>query len=374
MSKILFVANIHKHFIAFHIPYIVWLQQRGNEVHVAAGGEAVSVPYADKQFNISVQRSPFHWSNLKACRELKAIIRQEKYDLIHCHTPMGAFVARAAAASFRKTLGIKVLYTAHGFHFYKGAPFLHWLTYYPVEKLMSGFTDGIITINREDYELLSRKRFKNHVSFLVNGVGIDTDKLVMPVKRDKLELRTRYGYKADDFILICVAEYIPRKNHRFIVENVPRMAEQIPNLKVLLVGRGLLMEEMQRYAASIGAERYIEFLGFRKDVGALQALSDVGISASIQEGLPMNIAEALYSGLPVVVVKNRGSAELVKHGMNGFLVENGKRDMFVKYVAELFRDKPERIRMGKNAFESVQKFTLPEVIKQMSVIYNAFLP
>jgi len=147
-GKVLFVANIHKHFKAFHLPYIQLLKELGYEVHVCANDGTTEIYQADKQFNLPINRSPFSLSNIYATRQLKKIIAQEQYQLIHCHTAMGSVVARIAARVFRKGC-VKVLYTVHGFHFYKGSPGHYWWMYYPMEKYLSRFTDAIITIDRK---------------------------------------------------------------------------------------------------------------------------------------------------------------------------------------------------------------------------------
>ena len=149
--KVLYVANVHRHFNAFHIPYIKWLKDQGCIVHVAAIGNEI-VPYVDKQFNIKVQRSPYKYNNIIAYKELREILDSHKYDLIHCHTPMGGILARLASRKCRKN-GSKVIYTAHGFHFCNGGPKINWLLYYPIEKLMAKYTDILITINNEDYKI-----------------------------------------------------------------------------------------------------------------------------------------------------------------------------------------------------------------------------
>ena len=373
MKKILFVANIQRHFIAFHLPYMKWLKEQGYEVHCAANGGDVKVPIVDKQFNICVQRSPFHLDNIKAYRQLKDIIKSERYDLVHCHTAMGSVIARLASRSFREQGTLKVLYTAHGFHFFKGAPFQYWFFYYPVEKYLSSFTDAIITINHEDYNLIKAHKFKNEKTFIIPGIGINIDRLFQQTIGLKNELRQQYGYKVDDIILIYVAEYIERKNHKFILDAMPDLIRKIPNIKILFAGKGKLFEQTQGYARELHIQDYIDFLGFRKDIAELIALSDIGISSSRQEGLPMNIAEELYTGLPVVVSEERGHKELVEHGVNGFIYPQMDQDSFVQAVVALAKDPVLRAKMSENARRMIQKFTIENTLKSMANIYQQYL-
>ncbi len=156
VNSILFCATVDYHFKAFHLPYMKWFKEQGWEVHVAASGE-MELPYVDKKYTIPIQRSPLSMKNMEAYRELKEIIDGNQYKLIHCHTPMGGVLARLAAREARKK-GTKVIYTAHGFHFCKGAPLKNWMLYYPIEKRLAHYTDCLITINEEDYTL-AKKHF-----------------------------------------------------------------------------------------------------------------------------------------------------------------------------------------------------------------------
>ena len=153
-KKVLFCATVDYHFKAFHLPYLKWFKEQGWQVHIAASGE-LELPYTDQKFNIPIQRSPFRMKNFEAYNKLKQLMDHNKYDIIHCHTPMGGVLARLAARKTRAN-GTKVIYTAHGFHFCKGAPLINWLTYYPIEKMLANDTDCLITINQEDYQIALR--------------------------------------------------------------------------------------------------------------------------------------------------------------------------------------------------------------------------
>ena len=154
MKKVLFVATVNRHIIGCHLPYLKWFKEQGYEVDVASRG-IEEIDYCDKHFNLSFERFPLKSNNIKAYKELKKIISNNHYEIIHCHTPVGGVLTRLAARKERKK-GTKVLYTAHGFHFYKGAPLLNWIIYYPIEKIMAKFTDCLITIVNEDYEFAKK--------------------------------------------------------------------------------------------------------------------------------------------------------------------------------------------------------------------------
>lgn len=150
MNKILFLSNT-ANFSKFNRPFMRWFKEQGWQVDYCSAGEE-NILDCDNQFSIDIARSPFSFKNLQGLRQLKGILATGNYQILHCHTPMGGVLGRLAAYHLRKQGKIKVIYTAHGFHFYTGAPLINWLLYYPMEKLLSQWTDVIITINEEDYE------------------------------------------------------------------------------------------------------------------------------------------------------------------------------------------------------------------------------
>ncbi len=371
MNKILFTATIDKHIECFHLPYLKWFKDNGFEVHVASRGE-LNIPHCDVKYNVPFVRAPYGLENLKAYVELKKIIDENDYRIIHCHTPMGGVVTRLAARAARKR-GTKVLYTAHGFHFFKGAPLINWLLFYPVEKFLSRYTDGIITINSEDLTLVRERNFKTQEAFKIYGIGVNTERFKKISPEEKRQLREKYGYAKEDFILIYAAEFIHRKNHKFILDAMPQLKASIPRLKVLFAGRGALLEEMQAYAKSKGINGQVEFLGFRSDIEQLMALSDVGISSSRQEGLGLNLAEEMHCGLPVVAAVNRGHREMVADGRNGFLFEQNNYDQFITGIKKLYEDRNLWRQFSEEAIASAQRFTIEHSLKKMADIYQKYL-
>lgn len=373
MKKILFVANIHKHFTAFHLPYIKLLRQQGHEVHVAANGIDEIIDAANRQILIPFGRSPFDKDNYKAFSQLKNLIETEKYDLVTCHTSIASAITRLACIEIRKKTHTKLLYTVHGFDFSRYSSLKTWLMYYPMEKFLSRFTDGMVTINNEDYNLIIKKKFRNKDTFLINGIGVNGDRLSNALQIDKDTLRNEYGYKESDFILIYIAEFISRKNHIFIINSANILKTEIPELKILFVGKGQLMAKMQETAEKKALSDNIAFLGFRKDIGNLIKISDIGISASKLEGLPMNISEEQLMGLPVVATHDKGHEELIQHGFNGLLFPQNNQAKFIEYIKSLYYNKELRNRMGRNASEFVKKFDISVSLTQMDEIYKKYL-
>lgn len=214
MKKVLFVATVVRlHINMFHKPFIKWFHEQGWQVDVAANNdyenkEECIIPFCDNFYCLPFERSPLKKGNLDAYRQLKKLLDTQKYDIIHCHTPMGSVIARLAASSARNK-GTKVIYTAHGFHFYKGAHMLNWLLYYPIERLLAHRTDMLITMNQEDYE--RAKTFMAKRVEIVNGVGLDLQKFVESTAEEKLQIREKLGLAEEDTFAISVAQLIKRK-------------------------------------------------------------------------------------------------------------------------------------------------------------------
>ena len=371
MKKVLFVATITKHILRFHLPFLKWFQEQGFETHVAAAGEE-EIPYCDVKHPVPIARSPFSLRNVYANQVLKKIIDSNNFSIIHGHTPMGGVLARAASVSSRKN-GTRVLYTAHGFHFFRGAPWINWLLYYPMEKLLSRHTDGIITINQEDYQVVFKKNFKSPGKHLIYGVGVNDERFKPVSREEKTNLRKVLGYSENQLILIYVAEFIPRKNHKFLIESTPALKKNIPDLKIILAGRGELLEKSKELSKKLGVVGVIDFLGFRNDVEKLMAIADIGISTSKQEGLGLNLAEEMLTGLPIVATQDRGHRELVINGYNGFLFEQNNKKEFIEKISLLAKENELRESFGQQSIELAQKFTLPNAIEAMAKIYKQYI-
>jgi glycosyltransferase EpsD len=369
-SKILFVASTFKHLKAFHTPYIELLKNHGHKVDAAANDIHIQLNETDSNYHLPINRSPFSLANLKAIIQLRQLLKKEQYNLIHCHTAMGSVVARVAALTIRNRP--KIIYTAHGFHFFKGGPKRNWLIYFPVEWILSFYTDALVTINQEDFDLSKRRLFMKQV-YKINGVGVNTERFKRITADVKIELRNRFNFSNEAFVLIYAAEYISRKNHHFVIRAAQKLKEEIPNLLVLFAGRGALLEEIKKSIENSELENIVIQLGFVNNIETYYAISDIGISASRQEGLGLNLIEEMFCGLPVVASHDRGHREIIEHGKNGYLYAQDNVSDFVSLIVNLNRQKEERKIISENALESADKFKLSESLKSMEKVYNFFV-
>lgn len=308
VKKVLFTshtANFHK----FNRPFMRMLKDQGYTVHYASAGEE-KVYDTDRHFDVPFERSPFKLGNIKAYFQLKKIIDREKYDMIHTHTPMGSVVTRLAARDARKN-GTRVIYTAHGFHFFKGAPIANWLIYYPIEKFMARHTDTLITINDEDFERATAK-FKTDVQY-VPGVGVDPKRFEPRLtKKQRNDLRASLGIKADDFVMIYPAELNKNKNQVMLINTMELIVKEYPSTRLLLAGKDSLNGLHAKIIEQKGLSDNVILLGYRSDIPQLLMASDLSVSSSYREGLPVHIMEAMMAGLPVVTTPCRGARSLVR--------------------------------------------------------------
>ena len=371
MKKVLFVSNVLSHIYAFHLPFIEWFKQNGYEVHILTNAGEKMVGCFDKLYDVGVERSPFSTKNISAYRTAKKIIESEKYDIVHCHTPMGGVIGRLASKTARKDGG-KVLYTAHGFHFYKGAPLLNWLLYYSIERALVKYTDAIITINGEDYSRLKKMVGKHQCKyFFINGVGVNTKKYHPCSLELRIANKEASGYK-DKVLLFYAAEFIKRKNHKFLIENFYVIHKAHPNTVLLLAGKGKLKAEMEKLVQRLSLDDSVRFLGFRKDIPELLSMIDINISTSFQEGLPINVVEGIASACPELVSNIRGNIDVVKNGYNGFVYQVNNSEDFCEKAIELVSNEELRVRMSDNNLEQIKKLNIDVIVEQMGDIYMEF--
>ena len=294
----------------------------GNTVDIACNESEYKVDEFYRElgcnvYQINCSRSPFSKGNLEAIKELKKIISDNKYDIVHCHTPVAGACTRIACKSFRKK-GLKVFYTAHGFHFYKGAPLINWLIYYPIEKYCSKFTDILITINHED-ESLAKKRMKTKKVEYVPGVGIDVDKFANAVV-DRAEKRQELGIPEDAILILSVGELNKNKNHQIVIRALEELNDK--NVHYMIAGEGALSDYLKNLSYELGVESQVHILGYREDTEQLYKIADINAFPSIREGLGLAAIEGMAAGLPLICLDNRGTRNYAENNVNAFIITN----------------------------------------------------
>lgn len=371
MKKVLLVATVQSHIAQFHKPLIEMLHENGCEVHVAARNnlaekDGLTIDEADKVFDIPFARSPFSAKNIKAYKQLKNLIKTEKYDIVHCNTPVGGVLTRMACKKIKKDKPF-VIYEAHGFHFYKGSSKKSWLLWYPIEKHFSRYTDTLITITAEDYALASKK-FKCK-TVLVHGVGINTKKYVEFSQERKVEIRQQYNLEPSSKIILCTGELNKNKNQILLIKAVPDIVKQYGDIHILFAGNGPLAGLLQEEAKKLSVERYITFLGYKTNLENFANIADVVVSCSFREGLPMNIAEAMWLAKPIVVSPNRGHRELIEDKKTGLIVDPLNCENLTNNIVYVLEHENESRQLGQAAKQASALYTDESIKQELYKIY-----
>lgn len=375
MKKMLMMATTAAMIEQFNKNNILILEEMGYEVHVA-GNWKEGNPISDnrlerfkfwlsdhngKWFQISATRNPINVkNNHNAYKKLLKLIKENKYEFIHCHTPIGSVLARLAA---HKT-NTKVIYTAHGFHFFQGAPLKNWLLYYPIEKLLSKWTDVLITINKEDYDIA--KRFYMKKREYVPGVGIDINYFCYN-ERIREKKRKELGLKEDDILLLSVGEIIPRKNHKFAIKLISKLNHS--NVKYIICGKGnkdKLLKEVRKFKV----EDKVMIIGFTNDIVGYCNAADIFLFPSLQEGLPLALLEAMACNLPVLSNNIRGNRDLISKEYGEYLLKSNNIKEYIIKLDKLIEDESLRRCIGIDNRKASLEFNIELINKQMYEIYT----
>ncbi len=371
-KKVLLTATVQSHICQFHKPLVQMLHDCGYQVHAAARNNlaeknGLKLDFVDKVFDVPFSRSPKSADNIKAYKQLKKIIDSEGYEIIHCNTPMGGIVTRLAARKARKN-GTVVIYTAHGFHFYKGAPKKNWIFFYPVEKLFSRLTDKLITITQEDYNL-AKEKFKCEV-FRTHGVGVDSERYSPVNYETQKSIRASLNIAPENKVILCVGELLPNKNQKTAVFAMEKIRSIYPDSLLLLAGNGPEKDNLCDLINKNELKNNVKLLGYVTNLQDYQRISDVSVSCSRREGLPLNIVEAMMSGTPVVASNNRGHRELIENGKNGFLFNIDDSDALANKVIEIFESADLRKTISDNALSCSLLYSRDSVKKELANVYG----
>lgn len=365
--RILYVSTISNTINAFLIPHIKMLVDQGHHVDVACNVQREidkSILELDcKVYDISFSRTPLKKANIKAYYDLKKLITNKKYDLVHTHTPVASAVTRLACKNINET---KVFYTAHGFHFYNGAPIKNWIIYYSLEKWLSSYTDTLVTINKEDYER-AKNNFRAERVEYVPGVGLDMDK-IKNVVVDKKVKRQEIGVPQDSFIILSVGELNKNKNHEVIIRAIAKLNN--PNIEYVICGEGVLETYLRKLSNKLGVSDKVHLLGFRKDIPEICKISDVFTFPSLREGLGMAALEAMACGLPIITSNVHGIVDYSIEDKTGYNCRPKDVDGFSKSIKKIFESKSLRYILSKESKKIVQLFTLDKSLESITKLYN----
>lgn len=381
-QKVLIVASVVSFIEWFNKENVDYLNKtRQCELHIACNfdymedtDEERTRAYIDKiksegviLHNIHFARSPFSSQNIDCYKQLKAIIDENHFDLIHVHTPTVSILTRLAARKARKE-GTTVMYTCHGFHFHNAAPKKNWMMFYPMERMMSRFCDYIVTINKEDFN--RAKTFHAPNVRYIPGVGVNINR-IHDCKIDKKAYKRDIGVPEDCVLVLSIGEMIERKNHEVIVRALAEV--QNPNVYYAICGKGPLREHLEQLANELGVGDRVKFLGFRKDIPELCNIADISAFPSRIEGLGLAGIEAMAAGVPLVSSNVHGILDYVIDGKTGYALDPEDVHGFAKAISKLADDEVLRNEMAGNCWDAVAPFEITYALRVMWNIYDEIL-
>lgn len=378
MKKVLFVTTISGFLPQFEQNDVNILMQEGCQIHYASNFRNPVYSFCREELveqgillhHVDIEKSPIRFrENSKAIRQLRKIMDEEQIDIVHCHNPVGAVAARIAAHySNQKPY---VIYTAHGFHFYKGAPRRNWLLFYPVERMLAHWTDLLVTINREDYERAGKFHLRPHgCVFQIHSVGVNPKRFApRPDLRD--EKRRQLRIPEDAFHIVSAAQLNRNKNQRVIVEAISRISDK--DIYYTICGEGPQEEALRGLIAEKGLTERVRLLGFRTDMEEILQTADCFAFPSYREGLGVAAVEALLCGVPLIAADNRGTREYLRDGVNGIVCNPKSPASFEAAIRMLHDNRAKHARLQQNCVASAEEFTIPQVEQVMRAVYRKAL-
>lgn len=363
-KKILVVTTTDNMIWQFLLPHIEDLKANNNTVECACNETGFWFKEMEKSglklHKIDFPRNPLSTKLFKAKKQLCNLVKNNHYDLIICHQPVGGVMGRIAGHKYH----IPVIYVAHGFHFFKGCPKKN-LIYKAVEKYYSRYTDALVTMNEEDYQ--AALKFKAKRVYKINGIGVDLSIYHLDENLDCHKHREELGVSEGDFVVISVAEFIKRKNVITLIKAIERINEK--SIKLVLCGCGKLEQELRNYVNEKNLNSRVKFAGYRKDISKCIQVCDCLVLASYHEGLPRCIMEAMALGKPVICSDVRGSRDLIK-GAGGIIVGIKDIEGYKNAVLTLSQDSAMRETFSNRNMEAIKQYSLENVLQQMRKIYE----
>ena len=366
--KVLFSASTYSHIINFHLPYLKEFRRLGWTVHAACGGEPRKIPEAQRLIHIPFEKSMTSPHNFSAAALLRRVIRQENYTLISCHTSLASFFVRLAVLGMRHRP--LVACTSHGYLFDDCSPKLKQLLLSGAEQLVAPVTDLLMTMNAWDDEFAFEHQLGKQV-VKIPGMGVDFSRMTNYSIQEGDFLRQSLGFSQESFLLIYAAEFSKRKSQKDLIRAMPSLPDHVG---LLLPGEGALRDECIHLAEHLGVSHRIAFPGQVYNMPLWYAAADAAVSSSRSEGLPFNIMEAMYYGLPVVASDVKGNSDLIQDGKNGFLFPYGNSSACAAQIKRLAQNRMLAQKLGEKAKLSVQPYALSNVLPQIMSQYEALLP
>ena len=368
MRRVLFTASTYSHIVNFHRPYLREFKRRGWQVDVACGGSAMAIPEADHVIHIPFEKSMASIQNANAMLRLRRLIHSRRYELVSCHTSLASFFTRMAVRGMWRRP--KVVCTVHGYLFVDGSPGKDQVLLGGAEALAAPVTDLLLTMNSWDDQYARAHKLGRRIA-KIPGVGVDFSRFTPVSEEERRHIRASLGFGPDAFLLIYAAEFSKRKSQKVLIRALSKLPD---NVGLLLPGRGGLLDECKDYAENLEVSRRVVFPGQIADMNPWYAAVDCAVSSSRSEGLPFNIMEAMYAGLPIAASAVKGHTDLIRPGETGLLFPYGDWMACGEAMSALLRDRTRSAQLGAQAHEAVLSYGLDRVLPQVMEQYQRLLP
>lgn len=356
-KKVLYCASTTQHLRQFHLPYLQGLHNKGCYVAVCAE-KFEELPFADEVFAVPFRKSFISLENLRNVVRVHRLLCQENFDVVYTHTQLASAIVRAAVLLLPRERRPKVVVICHGYLFNEKSGVGKWKYLLP-EKIFARVTDVLLVMNQEDYGIVQKYHLCCGKIGMIPGMGVNFAKFDIPHSRDTLV--RKYGAVDNTVNFVFAGEFSSRKNQRELIAAFARAQGQMPNVRLILAGEGMLRSDCQAQTEKLGLRDKIVFPGYVRNMAALYHCSDVCVSASRSEGLPFNIMEAMYCNLACIVSDVKGHRDLLIHGENGLLYESGDVEQLAACMVRLYRDSVLRRQLGERARETVEPYSLDRV-------------
>lgn len=364
-KRILFCASTTSHIKNFHLPYLKSFKELGYEVWVATN-KIVTLPYVDKMIELPFSKKYLSVNNIKAVFLLRKLLRKNGFDIISTHTALASGVIRIAIALI--TDKPRVFCTVHGYLFNEKDT-VRKLAFLIVEKICTPVTNVLMVMNHEDYRIAAKYNLYREKLYYINGMGIDLTQFKKYSKEESLSIRMKLKLSEQDFIFLYAAEFSKRKNQSLLIRAFSNICKRYPQMKLILAGDGILLNDCKRLVQRLGTEEQIKFLGFVENIEALYSICNVYVTTSRIEGMPFNVMEAMACGLPIIASKIKGHVELVSHEEIGILFESDDQKELENALMEMFHNIEEEKVVGQAGRKNIDKFRLEIIHQKIMDIY-----
>ncbi|MBR6221131.1 MAG: glycosyltransferase [Clostridia bacterium] len=353
--KVLMTASVWVHIRNFHLPYLREFQRLGWEIHVGCAGIPDGAPHVDSAIALPFEKRMASRANLRAMGILRRRIRQERYDLIITHTTLAAFFTRLAVKGMRERP--KVVNVMHGYLFDDDTPAVKRQALLTAEKLTAPQTDLLLVMNAWDDRTARKYRLGRRIE-RIPGMGVDFSRLDAAKDTDGKRLREALNIPPDAFVLLCAAEFSPRKSQQVLIEAM----RALPQSAVLvLCGTGATLKDCRARARELGVSDRVRFPGQVDNMPDWYRMADACVAASRSEGLPFNIIEAMHAALPVVASAVKGHVDLIEDGVSGLLYPYADAEALAAAVRRLMADSAACADMGRRARLDSEDYALQRV-------------